>query len=65
MGGAECLKLMNVLRCAIIFQGVQYHYAKLFQLFQRTLQPTTAQQPKPTNTLTKANIYNKKYKIKI
>lgn len=39
----------------------QYFFAKLLQLFQRSLQPTTAKEPEPTMTLTiQINIVNNK-----
>ncbi len=70
--------LSNVLRCAIIFRETHgerssrhritctYHFAKWFTLFQRSLQPKTAKEPKPTTTLAKQiNIVNKWYKRQI
>ncbi len=65
-----------VLWCAIIFRETHgerssrhritwpYHFAKWFALFQRSLQPKTAKEPKPTTTLAKQiNIVNKRIKI--
>ncbi len=65
--------LTNVLWCAIIFRDTHgerssrhritcpYHFAKRFALFQRSLQPKTAKEPKPTTTLAKQiNIVNKR-----
>ncbi len=67
--------LMNILRCAIIFRETHgerssrhritcpYHFAKLFVLFQRSLQPKTAKELKLTMTLAKQiNIANKRIK---
>ncbi len=63
--------LMNVLRCAIIFRETHgerssrhritwpYHFTKWFVLFQRSLQPQTAKEPKPTTTLAKQIKYSK------
>ncbi len=40
-----------------------YYFAKWFELFQRSLQPKTAKEPKPTTTLAKQiNIVNKRIK---
>ncbi len=68
--------LTNVLRCAIIFSDThgerssghritcRYHFAKWFVLFQRSLQPKTAKEPKPTTTLAKQiNIVNNRIKM--
>jgi len=41
-----------------------YHFAKWFQLFQSSFQPTIAEEPKPTMTLTKLiNIVNNRIKM--
>ncbi len=68
--------LMNFLRCVICF-SVNYevvsarsvnfvpcYFANLFQLFQRSLQPTTSNELKPTKIRTKqTNITNNMIKI--
>lgn len=57
----KCL-VLSQLRGTLSHYTSIYHFAKLFQsLLQllRFLQPTTVKEPKPTNTLTKQNIYIK------